>query len=509
MAQDERSRNFMPNIVSLKFFIPELVLSATVLALLMSSLCHREEAFGRRGDLPSYIAIAGLFIALFFVLTGFDAGTPPIFWGMLILDRPAVFFKVIFIVTTLIIIVFSQKSKELLSVVSRQSSETIVTDNRRPMTDDSAEYYALLTGSVLGMNLLASANNLLTIYLSLEFVSLMSYLLVGYVKDSPRSSEAALKYVLYGAIASGIFLYGASLYYGQTGTLDIGVANFNLRELAQAKACYSLSGLLMLAGFLYKIAAVPMHAWCPDAYEGAPIPITAFLSVAPKAAGFAVLMRVMGVLGVQFNWLIVIAVISAVTMTFGNLAAIPQDNLKRLLAYSSIAHAGYLLMGVACGTAKGNEAVYFYFIAYLIMNLGAFLVVEIVANKFGGETLDIYKGLGRRGPYGVILSVSMTMFLLSLTGMPPFVGFIGKFYIFSAVVDAKLYWLAIVGIINSVISLYYYMRIVKVIFFDAPVLESEIPLESKSLVTVLTALSLATIIFGLAWQWLAELISKV
>ncbi|MBI2341985.1 MAG: NADH-quinone oxidoreductase subunit N [Deltaproteobacteria bacterium] len=263
-----------------------------------------------------------------------------------------------------------------------------------------------------------------------------------------------------------------------------------------------------------------MHAWCPDAYEGAPTPITAFLSVAPKAAGFAVLMRVFSAAGDGFNWPLIIAVISAATMTFGNLAAIPQTNVKRLLAYSSIAHAGYLLMGVASGTPRGAEAVYFYFAAYLVMNLGAFLVVQIIANtspplmggdigEGGRESLAAYKGLGRRGASGAILGITMTIFLLSLTGIPPFVGFIGKFYIFAAVMDAKLYWLAFIGIANSVVSLYYYMRIVKTIFFDEPADAVQPAFSSRRLAAILGVLSFATIFIGLYWQWLSNIVAAV
>jgi len=491
----------MPNILSLKCFLPELILSGGALLLILYSVIARPFILslskdGGRSNLPNSIAIISLLISLLFTLSQWNIGNPPLFHGLLILDRPAMFFKAIFAVTTVIVLIFSLK-----------------------MTDDKPEYYALLLGAVVGMNMLASANNLLVIYLALEFVSLMSYMLVGWTFGSRRSSEAALKYVLYGAVASGIFLFGASLYYGLTGTLDLGVAHFSARELSQAKASYSLAGLLLLAGFLFKIAAVPMQAWCPDAYEGAPTPITAFLSVAPKAAGFAVLMRVASEVGITFNWPIVIAIISAATMTFGNLAAIPQTNLKRLLAYSSIAHAGYLLMGISCFTQKGDQAIYFYFIAYLIMNLGAFLVVQIVANQStpplvkggegGFESIESYSGLGRRGTYGAILGIAMTIFLLSLTGVPPFVGFIGKFYIFSAVIDAKLYWLAIIGIANSVVSLYYYMRIVRAMFFEAPKETSPIPFEFNALTVTLIILVVATILFGIFWQPLSTLVTSI
>jgi NADH-quinone oxidoreductase subunit N len=354
------------------------------------------------------------------------------------------------------------------------------------------------------MSLLAQARNLLMIYLSLEFVGLLSYLLVGFVRNSIRSSEAALKYVLFGAVASGVFLFGASIFYGLTGSLDIAA------PLVQGySAAHIVAGIFMLGGFLFKLAAVPMQAWCPDVYEGAPTPITALLSVAPKAAGFAVLMRVSQIVGLQFSWPVIIAVVSAVTMTFGNLAAIPQMNVKRLLAYSSIAHAGYLLMGIACATPKGYEAVYFYFVAYLLMNLGAFLVVQIMSNKTGTEEISAFAGLARSGPFGAVVAIAMTIFLLSLTGVPPFVGFIGKFYLFSAVIDAKIWWLAIVGIANSVVSLYYYMRIVKAMFFDAAPSEYRLEMDGVVPSALLATLSIMVVVFGLAWSWIAQISRSV
>lgn len=476
----------MANIESLTYFIPELILSATAIALIMLGAwpCKCDKS-------RSAVTIAGIGIVLALIQTvlQWDVAQTTLFFGMLTLDRSAIFFKIIFSVTALLVLAMSQRSKDLKSGAT-----------------DSPEYYALIIGSLVGMNLLASTNNLLMIYLALEFVSLMSYILVGYVKNSARSGEAALKYILFGAVASGLFLYGASLFFGITGSLDLS-GFLQLSSVVPERTTVGLlAAILMLAGFLYKIAAVPMHAWCPDAYEGAPTPITAFLSVAPKAAGFAILLRAASQLGMDFHWPIIIAVVSAITMTLGNLVAIPQENVKRLLAYSSIAHAGYLLMGVACMTPKGNEAVYFYMIAYLVMNIGAFLVIQIVSDHFGAETIDSYKGLGRRGPYGSVTAIAMTIFLLSLTGVPPFFGFIGKFYIFSAVIDAKLYWLAIVGIANSVVSLYYYMRIVRAMFLDPATDDAKFTCSSRQLATIMVALAVATVVFGLAWQWFAEIV---
>jgi len=260
---------------------------------------------------------------------------------------------------------------------------------------------------------------------------------------------------------------------------------------------------------------VPLQAWCPDAYQGAPTPVTAFLSVAPKAAGFAVLMRVMLEAGLELEWPLIIAVVSALTMTFGNLAAITQSSIKRMLAYSSIAHAGYLLMGIACVTQKGYSAVCFYFMAYLVMNIGAFAFVCLLGGLEGDPKIDDVKGLSRKGAAAATLSIAMVIFLLSLTGVPPFFGFIGKFYLFAAVIDAKLYWLAFIGIANSVVSLYYYMRIVKAMFFDEP--DSSRPDAILTLSApkgkdfplvwgVIVLLAFLTVLFGIYWQPLSGLI---
>lgn len=468
----------MPNVQSLIHFLPELILSAGSILVLILSLFNAKKV-------PFVLSLIFIAAAGIFSFLQFNIGNPPLFWGLIIVDKMAVFFKLLFIATAFLITIFASESREIES--------------------DRPEFYSLILASVVGMSILVQANNILIIYLGLEFVSLISYILVGYVKGSKRSSEAAIKYLLFGAIASGFFLYGSSIFYGQTGSLYltdfIKVAPYGFNIIA---------GILILAGFLYKIAAVPMQAWCPDAYEGAPTPVTSFLSIAPKAAGFAILIRVIGFIGINFNWQIVIAVISAATMTFGNLAAIPQNNLKRLLAYSSIAHAGYLLIGVATLTPKGVEAVYFYFIAYFLMNLGAFLVVQIIEDKFGSEDIETYKGLGRRGGCGVWLGIIMTIFLLSLTGVPPFVGFIGKFYVFSAAIDAKLYWLAMIGIANSVVSLYYYMRIVKALFFDEPKeVASQFVLEKKTLTVFASILAILVLVLGLMWQPLSVIVSSV
>jgi len=287
-----------------------------------------------------------------------------------------------------------------------------------------------------------------------------------------------LKYILYGALSSGVMLYGISLLYGLTGATDLLGIRIALSGSSEANAPLLLiSGIMILVGFGYKISAVPFHFWTPDVYEGAPITVTAFLSVASKAAGFAMMIRFFvsttsSQLGADtaavlqsFEWAKLVAIISVLTMTLGNIVAIWQNNLKRLLAYSRIAHAGYMLMAVVVFSQNGMTAVLVYFVVYLFMNLGAFYLVMLIAGATGSEDIDSYKGLGHRAP---LVGVAMVIFLISLTGLPPTAGFIGKLYVFAALLDAQWIWLAVVGALNSVISLYYYIRIIRNMYLRDP-----------------------------------------
>ncbi|HUI64427.1 MAG TPA: NADH-quinone oxidoreductase subunit N, partial [Bacteroidota bacterium] len=346
------------------------------------------------------------------------------------------------------------------------------------------EYYAILCAAVLGMMLMAGATNLLMMYLSLELSSLSSYLLTGYTREAPDSSEASLKYVIYGALSSGLMLYGISLIYGLTGSLNISAINHMLPSVLShggtASVTLLIAGVLALAGFGYKISAVPFHFWTPDVYEGAPIAITAFLSVSSKAGGFAMLIRFVTVTFIDPHgasllagkwvslqgvpWADIIAVLAVLSMTIGNLIAVWQNNLKRLLAYSSIAHAGYMLTGIVVMTSQGLAAIMVYFVVYLFMNLGAFYAVMLIADKTGSEDIDEYRGIGSRSPF---LAVALAVFLISLTGLPPTAGFIGKLYIFAAMINQGWIWLAIVAALNSVIALYYYVRVFRNMFLRA------------------------------------------
>ncbi|MBI4605516.1 MAG: NADH-quinone oxidoreductase subunit N, partial [Planctomycetes bacterium] len=401
-----------------------------------------------------------------------------LFLGMVATDPFASFFKAFFLLGAVPVIVLSFLSKQL--------------DGRR-----MGEYYSILLSSVFGGMLMASSTHFLMLFLSLEILSVSSYVLVGYIRSDRKGAEAALKYIIYGSIAAAILGYGLSLWYGLTGSGEIGslakvlwdprsggYTEGALRLLTALTATFAL--LFIFAGFAYKMAAIPMHFWAPDVYEGAPTAITAFLSVLSKAAGFAIVLRFLqsladsiaslepghpaAALWSMVDWRMMMIVISIVTMTLGNLAALWQTNVKRLMAYSSIAHAGYLMIGLTLlGTAtrySGMQTIAFYLVAYLAMNLGAFAVVILVENRLGTVDIDGYMGLGKRAPF---LALSLTVFLLSLIGVPPTGGFMGKFQLFMGLIDLggwPYYLLAVAAVVNTAVSAYYYLKIAKAMYFD-------------------------------------------
>jgi NADH-quinone oxidoreductase subunit N len=472
------------NIESLAYSIPELLLGVAVVGLLMLDLVVK------RKDVLGLIALFVVAIACVLAKTQFAGDQGWLFNRMLALDSFAVFFKVVLGLAAFGTIWMSLSSKEL--------------ENEHP-----GEYYVLILACTLGMFYMASATNLLMAYLALEFVSQTSYILAGFLRGNRRSSEAALKYLIYGGVASGAMVYGMSLLFGLTGTLDYAMLGDQLSASDGNGPVVFIATTLILAGFGYKIAIVPFHMWAPDVYEGAPLPVTAFLAVGSKAAGMAMLLRFFypgiseyngdgtwtALEGVDWPSLIVLA--SMVTMTVGNLAALRQDNVKRLLAYSSVAHAGYMLMGFAVLTDAGLKAVLFYTVVYYLMNLGAFAVMLMVLNNSGREDLEGLRGLAWRG--GALPAAAMAVFMFSLAGMPPFAGFIGKFYLFAAVIDKEMWLLAVVAGLNSVIALYYYARILRAMYFENPVdgdpiMKADLP--NSILVGVMV---LGTVVFGVYW----------
>ncbi len=473
------------NLASLTYFLPECAVTATILLL----ICVHVAGRNRRSPAAALLSLVGTGTALLFAWMTPAGKGMGLFEGMVVLDGFAVFFKVLTALATVIVIFMSIDCWEL-------------TDRTQ------AEYYIFLLSVLLGMFLLASASDIVMLYLAIELVSIPSYLLAGYLKGKGSSTEASTKYVVYGATASGVMIYGFSLLYGMTGSTRISEIGYVLAGGTATLPAF-LAAVMVTVGFGYKIAAVPFHMWSPDVYEGAPTPVTAFLSVGPKAAGFAVLVRFfytvfaspdaadgMWRLSSAVDWPFLFAVLSAVTMTVGNLIAINQKNVKRLLAYSSIAHAGYMLMGFVLLTLAGLKAILFYFVVYLFMNLGAFYVVVLVANGSRSEDIDDFSGLGTRAP---LAAVSLAIFLFALTGIPPFSGFIGKVYLFAEVINREIYWLALVAGINSVVSLYYYARIIKVMFLEQPRHAEELPVAFVPRV-MLAVMVVPTLLLGIYWE---------
>jgi len=410
------------------------------------------------------VALLGLLVCLPLSANLWRHDSTVIFLGSYIVDDFAVFFKLLAIVAGGLVI--------LASISFMKQSE-----------GEYGEFFALLIWAVLGLCLMAAAADLIVMLLAIEMVSLLSYVMTGYFRSEPRSAEASLKYFLFGASASAIMLYGFSLLYGAAGTMKLyglsGAAGGLGHELGiRPSSLQPVAAVLILVGFGFKIAMVPFHWWAPDAYEGAPTPVTAFLSVGPKAAGFALIARLFMEQDIYAGWTTIVAWMAVATMFIGNWTAIWQTNIKRMLAYSSIAHAGYMLIGVVAwrGAAwevpqasgalvphGGLHAVLFYLAGYLFMNLGAFAVAIAIEEADGTQTIEGYRGLAQRSPF---LALAMVIFLLSLSGIPPLAGFFGKYYIFNAAIrNERFFWLAIVGVINSVIAVYYYMNVARLMYF--------------------------------------------
>jgi NADH-quinone oxidoreductase subunit N len=434
---------------SLAAFSPELVLAGTVLVVLALDLIVGRLRIG----VVAALTLAGIAVAAWLTLATAHAPPRGLFFGLVARDPFADFWKLFFLVTA-----------ALTALVSLRAGDAI--------DESAAEFYALVVTTTIGMMLMAASVDLLTAYLSLETVSIMSYVLAGFRRRSRQSAEAALKYIIYGGVASGVMLYGMSLLYGLAGATSF-AAILHAAGTTTAPTTVLLAVVLCLAGLGYKVASVPFHMWCPDVYEGAPTAVTAFLSVGPKAAGFALLLRFCaGVLpaelgGAPAPWPLVFGLVAAATMTLGNLAALAQTNIKRLFAYSSIAHAGYVLCAVVAAGRDGARAILIYLVTYLFTSLGAFAVVIAVAERGIADELAAWRGLGRRAPWA---AAAMAIFLFSLTGLPPFAGFFGKFYVFYALVargGTFAVTLAVIGILNSALSLYYYARVLKAMYFDA------------------------------------------
>jgi len=408
------------------------------------------------------------------------------FGGMLVLDGFSLFFKFLILSIAALVIISS-------------------VDYVNKFARFQGEYYALILFSAGGLMLMASTGELISIYVALELSSISLYALVSFLKDS-KSSEAGLKYMILGAISSAVLLFGMAFVYGLTGTTHLDQIADKVSALVSSGQLWDspaliLGMILMVAGFGFKIASVPFQMWVPDVYEGAPTPITAYLSVASKAAGFAVILRVFytafGIPLLSDSWALVFAVLGAISMTIGNVVALAQTNIKRMLGYSSIAHAGYLMVGLAAVSSLGRSGILFFLATYALSNLGAFIAIIAISNKTGSDEISDYTGMARRSP---VLALVLAFCLISLIGIPPTGGFIAKIYIFNAAIQQDLLWLVIIAVLNSVISAYYYLKVVKVMYVGTPASEEAVP-SSIPLRAALAITSLGVLLLGI-YPWL-------
>ena len=459
------------------YLLPELLLTGGALLVLVIDVVLPRRDWATLGMSLLTLSVTGA------AVIGFTGVDTTISAGLLAIDGFATFFKVIIIVSALMTVLMSPSYLRVEAV--------------RP-----GEYYFLILCATLGMLFMASGVDLITLFIGLETMAVSFYILAGYLKPSQRSNEAAVKYFVLGAFSLGILLYGMSLLYGVTGTTSLdGIAE--ALASGERTLVLSLALVLLVAGMGFKIAAVPFHMWAPDVYEGAPTPVTAYLSVGSKAASFAMILRIFieGLPALLADWQVLFWVLAAVTMTVGNLAAITQSNTKRMLAYSSIAHAGYVLIGVVAGTERGVAAAMIYLWVYIFMQLGAFAVIAMLRRQdVVGDELKDLSGLYLRKPFAAI---AMLIFMLSLGGIPPTAGFMGKLWLFGAAVESGFVWLAVIFVVNSVISLYYYYRVIVFMWLKDETVGSDIAM-GPAMATALVIAVVGSLLFGVYPQVLFD-----
>ena len=436
--------SFLPSGAELFRFLPEIILSGA------GTLIMVVEAASANRRLTGRICLGGLLAAMWGAVAAYS-NPGPAFNGMLVIDGFGTFFRILVIAVGLLAYFTST------SYLERERAEP-------------SEFYALLLFSIVGQCLMATADELMVIFIGLEISSIASYVLAGYLRDDPRNNESALKYFLLGSFASAFFLYGIAWIYGLTGSIHLTEIRriIMTREIAPNMALVGTAAALMFVGFAFKISAAPFQLWAPDVYQGAPAPVAGFLSTGPKAAAFAMFVRVYmsAFEPIAGTWAPLVWSVALLSMIVGNFAALMQTNIKRLLAYSSIAHAGYVLVAVTAHSDIGVAAAMFYMASYAFMQIGAFAVVAHVARK--GEkyvNVDDLAGLAQRQP---VTAALLAVFLFSLIGVPLTGGFFAKFYVFKAALDAHLVWLTVLGLLNSAVAAYYYLRILVVVYMREP-----------------------------------------
>ncbi len=469
-------------LASLSHYVPELLACLTMFGLILIEATYKEEEKGRGFFfLSAYLGLGSVMTFSFFSLS---KPAVTIFTNSLVIDPFSSIMKVIMVLGTLLAVYITSQSKD-------------IEGNLKP------EFVIMATGVLVGGMLLSSANNMLVLFIGIETLSILSYVLASLRKGDDRSSEAGLKYSLYGGISSGIMLFGMSHIFGVLGTINFTEMAAALKGVETAQLAILMpSFLLFLVGLGYKIACVPFHMWAPDVYEGSPLPVTAFFSIVPKVAGLAALIRIshnfFAVEGaLNIGWVGVLSIIGALTMTVGNVSAIGQRSVKRMLAYSSISHAGMMLMGVLVISELGTRSVIFYSLTYLFMTMAAFMVVSFVNDKYGNDHFERFNGLIFRYP---LMSIALAVVMFSLAGIPPFSGFVAKFHIFTALLTKKYYVLAIIAGLNSVVALYYYLKIVRLMVLkDA---ESKDTIGGFNILnqSVVVALTVPVVLLGVFWE---------
>ncbi len=449
--------------------LPELiVVAAACILLLVEIILPRDKK-----HVVAYFAIAFVVLAAWYTYTFADVLDGTFMAGMFAFDGFSVFFKAVFYIAAVLSILLS------LHYVKEENIEL-------------GEYYVLMLFSLSGMMVVASGADLLTIYLGLELMSLPVYVLVGFKRKDVKSNEASMKYIILGAFSSGVLLYGISLIYGVTGTTSLEGIAAALSSGGAGLPLFSVGLVMMVVGFGFKVAAFPLHMWAPDAYEGAPTPITAFMSVGVKAAAFAAVARVFmtGFAPAYDDWQTVVTVLALLSLVLGNTVAIAQTNIKRMLAYSSIGHAGYALLGVAAGTEEGMAGVMFYMLVYAFMNLGVFGVIVMMRKGASiGEDINDYRGLAREHK---ALALVMLIFLFSLAGIPPTAGFVGKFYIFMALIHQGMIATAVIALVTSAVAAYFYIRLVMIMYMKEP--EGKFELASSTGILCVLFVSTAAVV---------------
>jgi len=455
--------------------IATAILAMTVLVI--GLLVPKEQNYGL-----GYLVTIGLtgILALSFMYYGVNTN---LLSGMYIVDDFSVFFKQVFLIAAVLV----------------SMSATLYV---KKIGSNYGEFFVMLVFATLGMMLLSSAGDFITLYLALELMTITFYILTGYNKHESKSVEAGVKYLLLGAMSSGVLLYGISLVYGMTGTTVIADAG-KIQGMGSMPPALVVGIVFLIAGFGFKISAVPFQMWSPDVYEGAPTPVTAFLAVGSKAAAFAALIRVfLGAFGeYQTEWKLLFAALAALTIIIGNLVAIPQTNIKRMLAYSSIAQAGYIMTGVVAASTAGVKGVAFYGMLYVFATVGAFTVVMNFSANTGSDEIKDYAGLAQRSP---LLAAVLTVCLLSMAGIPPLAGFAGKFYLFSSIVDQGYLWLVIIGLLMSMASVYYYLSVVKVMYMADPADDAPIVVPAGAKATLLISM-IITVFLGVYPEPLSKL----